>query len=483
MKCGTQPADMSHRRFTPQCVASPHRSRHPKCQQPKLDFDTGDRAPGSPRRRRRRLSCRESPAASQRCARRAGVRYASPCTAPSNTRPRSPSTSASTIWRRACALVRQRPHLARRVAHAVAARRGADGAAQGADRFAGRRPRAGMLLRIGYASGARRALPGRAPRCIRPPPTHRAARHRPGAAHARRRGALHARPRWTRHRARQVPRRVHLARLVQRPTAHVQLFGQSTEPVCWMQLGYAKGLLQRADGLLLIHYRDAVRRRRRALLPYHRPAGAREWPDAEAELLTSSRDPVTDHIPALQDRLPVAARYAIDHDLRTDDLVGTSPGRQAASLLKRAAHSQVTVLLQGETGRQRAVRARAAGNEPARRAQGSWRSTGAALPKRSSSRSCSASKGRLHRRSRPVARRAASSRRHAVPRRGRRAVGPGAVRKLLRAAGRRGRAHRRHAHASRSTCAWSRRPRRPGAGGAGSGVSARTCSTASTSTR
>jgi transcriptional regulator with GAF, ATPase, and Fis domain len=44
-------------------------------------------------------------------------------------------------------------------------------------------------------------------------------------------------------------------------------------------------------------------------------------------------------------------RYSLDNDLDTDDLVGVSPGfKQATGLLKRAANSQVTVLLLGETG-------------------------------------------------------------------------------------------------------------------------------------
>ena len=161
--------------------------------------------------------------------------------------------------------------------------------------------------------------------------------------------------------------------------AHVQLFGQSTEPVCWMQLGYASGYSSALMGCF-IHYRET--QCAAAGAPCCRITGrpAHEWPDAEAELRYFQPDPVTDHILALQDRLQ-SLRYAIDHDLHTDDLVGTSPGfKQAASLLKRAAHSQVTVLLQGETGVGKELFARALHNVSPRAAQPFVAINCAALP-------------------------------------------------------------------------------------------------------
>ena len=204
--------------------------------------------------------------------------------------------------------------------------------------------------------------------------------------------------------------------------AHVQLFGQSTEPVCWMQLGYASGYSSALMGCF-IHYRET--QCAAAGAPCCRITGrpAHEWPDAEAELRYFQPDPVTDHILALQDRLQ-SLRYAIDHDLHTDDLVGASPGfKQAASLLKRAAHSS---------------RAPAASSAPPAARCSSTRSA-SCRPRRSPS--CCAR-----------CRKARSS-----------------------ASATRARA--------RSTCAWSRRPMSTWSRRCRSGASARTCSTASTSTR
>ena len=146
-----------------------------------------------------------------------------------------------------------------------------------------------------------------------------------------------------------------------------------------MQLGYASGYSSALMGCF-IHYRET--QCAAAGAPCCRITGrpAHEWPDAEAELRYFQPDPVTDHILALQDRLQ-SLRYAIDHDLHTDDLVGASPGfKQAASLLKRAAHSQVTVLLQGETGVGKELFARALHNVSPRAKQPFVAINCAALP-------------------------------------------------------------------------------------------------------
>lgn len=131
--------------------------------------------------------------------------------------------------------------------------------------------------------------------------------------------------------------------------AHTQLYGLSSEPACWMQLGYACGYSSTLMGKFILYKEtecSAAGARHCQIIG--RPAD--EWPDAQASLKYFQPDSVADHIMALQTQVQ-NLRYSIDDDLHTDDLVGTSPSfRQAAGLLKKAAASQVTVLLLGETG-------------------------------------------------------------------------------------------------------------------------------------
>ena len=131
--------------------------------------------------------------------------------------------------------------------------------------------------------------------------------------------------------------------------AHTALYGQSSEPACWMQLGYACGYVSTLMGKFILFNEtkcSASGAQRCRIIG--RPAP--EWDDAQASLKYFQPDSVADHIMALQTEVQ-NLRYSIDDDLHTDDLVGVSPSfRQASALLKKAAASQVTVLLLGETG-------------------------------------------------------------------------------------------------------------------------------------
>jgi len=161
--------------------------------------------------------------------------------------------------------------------------------------------------------------------------------------------------------------------------AHMHLFGRGDEPACWMQLGYASGFSSELMGCF-IHFRETQCAATGA--PCCRIVGrpANEWTDAERELRYFEPDSISDHILALQERVQ-SLRCAMDHDLRTDDLVGDSPGfKQAAQLLKRAANSQVTVLLEGETGVGKDLFARALHNVSPRAAQPFVAINCAALP-------------------------------------------------------------------------------------------------------
>ncbi|MCX7161700.1 MAG: sigma 54-interacting transcriptional regulator [Betaproteobacteria bacterium] len=131
--------------------------------------------------------------------------------------------------------------------------------------------------------------------------------------------------------------------------AHMQLFGLSPEPACWMQLGYACGYSSTLMGKFIL-YRETQCAAAGASCCKIAGRPADEWSGVEAELKYFEPDSVADHILALQDQVQ-SLRYSIDNDLNFESLVGVSPGfKQAAGLLKRAAQSQVTVLLLGETG-------------------------------------------------------------------------------------------------------------------------------------
>jgi two-component system, NtrC family, response regulator HydG len=77
-----------------------------------------------------------------------------------------------------------------------------------------------------------------------------------------------------------------------------------------------------------------------------------EWDEGQAAPLMSyfRADPVADQLLELQHQVRTL-RYSIDEALEPGDLVGVSaPFRTAWDLLKKAANSQITVLLLGETG-------------------------------------------------------------------------------------------------------------------------------------
>lgn len=161
--------------------------------------------------------------------------------------------------------------------------------------------------------------------------------------------------------------------------AHVHLFGRSEEPVCWMQLGYASGYSSALMGRFIL-YRETQCAAGGA--PCCKIIGrpAAEWPDAERDLKYFEPDLVANQILALQDQIQ-SLRSAIDDELHADDLVGASPAfKRVAALLKKAAQSPVTVLLQGETGVGKELFARALHNAGPRAAQPFVAINCAALP-------------------------------------------------------------------------------------------------------
>lgn len=161
--------------------------------------------------------------------------------------------------------------------------------------------------------------------------------------------------------------------------AHKQLFGLSPEPACWMQIGYASGYVSQLMGKLIL-FKETQCSAAGAHNCHIIGRPADEWPDAEIYMGYFRPDSVADHILALQTQVE-NLRYSIANDLDTNDLVGIAPSfRQALDLLQRAAISNVTVLLLGETGVGKEMFARAVHNGSSRARQPFIAINCAALP-------------------------------------------------------------------------------------------------------
>jgi len=138
--------------------------------------------------------------------------------------------------------------------------------------------------------------------------------------------------------------------------AHLRDFGPQKDPVCWMLLGYASGYTSAFMGRPVLYKEVACVGSGHA---HCRIEGwpVQDWPDGEGELL--ARDYAEGTLPPNEGTPGVAAWFS---RLGADDapetpvdalgpLIGRSPGFTAAiALLRKAAGTQVTVLLTGETG-------------------------------------------------------------------------------------------------------------------------------------
>ena len=131
--------------------------------------------------------------------------------------------------------------------------------------------------------------------------------------------------------------------------AHMTNYGIVDEPACWTLLGYASGYTSAFMGRFILF--KEVQRAACGHDHCHivgRPID--EWPDGDAHRhyfedgsLLDTIDTLTQQVEALKGRLEPLSEAGM--------LVGTSPAFQRAhDLLRRAAATQVTVLLTGETG-------------------------------------------------------------------------------------------------------------------------------------
>jgi two-component system, NtrC family, response regulator HydG len=130
---------------------------------------------------------------------------------------------------------------------------------------------------------------------------------------------------------------------------HRQVLGPSDDPVCWMQTGYASGYTSALMGRTVLYKETMCTGCGDA---HCRIVGkpVEEWPDGDEMLKLYTPDPVIETLMQLQSE--VECLRSLQHEAaQPEDLVGASAGFMSAwELARRAASSDVTVLLLGETG-------------------------------------------------------------------------------------------------------------------------------------
>ncbi|MFL9477252.1 phenol degradation transcriptional regulator MobR [Acinetobacter baumannii] len=134
---------------------------------------------------------------------------------------------------------------------------------------------------------------------------------------------------------------------------HLEHFGLSDEPSCWMLLGYACGYSSFATGMTIIYQEIECK----ACGHEHcRIIGKplEEWENADELIQFMSPEPMEKELIALQAEL-FELKRSIYSDSEADYQLFSSVGKSASykqvcALLTKAAGSKVSILLQGETG-------------------------------------------------------------------------------------------------------------------------------------
>jgi len=131
--------------------------------------------------------------------------------------------------------------------------------------------------------------------------------------------------------------------------AHRQKFGQADHPACWVLLGYASGYTSAFMGqLILFKETQCAASGDEHCMIVGKPIG--DWPDGEAHRMYFIDDSLMRKMEALQSQVE-ALKSSIEPDQQSSQLIGKSSAfRQAYALMEKAAKTQVTVLLTGETG-------------------------------------------------------------------------------------------------------------------------------------
>lgn len=131
--------------------------------------------------------------------------------------------------------------------------------------------------------------------------------------------------------------------------AHVKEFGPQKDPVCWMLLGYASGYTTAFMGkFILFKEVECVA----CGAPHCRIVGkpVDEWPDAAEHTIYYEADSIVSRLLELRTQVD-ALRETLDEQRQVSNLIGSSVAFQRAyELVIKAAKTNVTVLLTGETG-------------------------------------------------------------------------------------------------------------------------------------
>ncbi|MGH8596505.1 MAG: sigma 54-interacting transcriptional regulator [Gammaproteobacteria bacterium] len=128
---------------------------------------------------------------------------------------------------------------------------------------------------------------------------------------------------------------------------HCAAFGVEVEPQCWMQVGYASGYCTElmSHSVLCREVECVAKGDSRCRIIGKLEM---EWGDAERDMRYLRPDPVADRLLELQNQVE-RLRYSLQE--QTPDMVGAAPAfKVALEMIHKAAGSQVTVLLLGETG-------------------------------------------------------------------------------------------------------------------------------------
>ncbi len=161
---------------------------------------------------------------------------------------------------------------------------------------------------------------------------------------------------------------------------HRKHFGNFSEPVCWSQIGYACGYTTSLMGRPILYKEvECVGMGDTNCRIIGKPLD--EWEDAAEYERIFNRESIAEQLIDLQTQV-VQLRSAISEKEKLPaDIVGNSPSFRAAyDLLKQAANSQITVLLQGETGVGKEVFARALHDRGTRRQESFIAINCAAIP-------------------------------------------------------------------------------------------------------
>jgi hypothetical protein len=149
---------------------------------------------------------------------------------------------------------------------------------------------------------------------------------------------------------------------------HRKHYGASSEPVCWSQIGYACGYTTALMGRPILYKEvECVGKGDSNCRSIGKPI--EEWEDAADYERIFNRESIAEQLIDLQTQV-VQLRSAMgEKEKLPADIVGDSPPFRAAyCLLKQAAEdSEITVLLQGETGVGKEVFARSLHDMGARR--------------------------------------------------------------------------------------------------------------------